>query len=69
MERITIEPKSKSKRDMLVKILDAVGIPYSDVKNPSPSGDKWFLDRDNISLVKKGMSDIKNGRISRMDDL
>lgn len=68
MERITIELKSKSKREMLLKILDAVGIPYSNVQNPSPSGDKWFLESGNIELLERGIADIKAGRVSRIKD-
>ncbi len=68
MERITIELKSKSKRDMLVKILDAIGVPYDDGKNPSPSGDKWFLDSQNISLLKKGIADANAGEVIRVKD-
>lgn len=69
MERITIELKSKSKRDMLLKILDAVGIPYSNEKNPSPSGDRWFLESKNIELLEKGIADVKAGRVSRVEDV
>ena len=69
MERITIELKSKSKREMLLKILDAVGIPYSDQQNPSPSGDKWFLESDNVRLIDKGIADIKAGRVTKIKDV
>lgn len=33
-----------------------------DIKeNPSPRGDAWFTDPDNITLVKKGISEMKAG--------
>lgn len=69
MERITIELRSKSKREMLLKILDAVGIPYSDQQNPSPSGDKWFLESGNTGLIEKGIADIKAGRVTEIKDV
>ncbi|MFD1630923.1 hypothetical protein [Pseudopedobacter beijingensis] len=69
MQKITIEIKSKSKREMLLKILDAVGIPYSDVENPSSSGDKWFLDSENIKTLKKGIEDAKEGSVIRIKDI
>ena len=30
-------------------------------ENPSPRGDAWFTDPDNITLVKKGISEMKAG--------
>lgn len=69
MERITIELKSRSKREMLLKILDAVGIPYSDQRNPSPSGDKWFLESGNIELLDKGIADLKAGKVDEIKDV
>ena len=69
MERITIELKSKGKRDMLLKILDAVGIPYVAQQNPSSRGDKWFLESGNIQLIEKGIADIKAGRVTEIKDV
>lgn len=31
-------------------------------ENPSPSGDPWFNDPENMASVKRGMEDIKVGR-------
>lgn len=62
MERITIELKSKRKKETLTKILDALKIPYVENKNPSPSGDKWFLEPENIAEIEKGLADVKAGR-------
>jgi len=69
MERITIELKSKNKREMLLKILDAVGIPYSAQENPSPSGDKWFLESGNTQMIERGIADIKAGRVTKINDV
>ncbi|MGV3763827.1 hypothetical protein [Parapedobacter sp.] len=54
---------------MLLKILDAVGIPYSAQGNPSPSGDKWFLESGNLQLMERGIADIKAGRITEIKDV
>lgn len=31
-------------------------------ETPSPSGDPWFNDPENVASVKRGMDDIKAGR-------
>ncbi len=31
-------------------------------ENPSPSGDTWFNEPENIASIKRGMDDIKAGR-------
>lgn len=31
-------------------------------ENPSPSGDPWFNDPENMASVRRGMEDIKAGR-------
>ena len=31
-------------------------------ENPSPSGDPWFDDPENIAMVKRGIEDAKAGR-------
>lgn len=65
MEKITIELTSKSKRELLIRILDALNITYSKGDNPSPSGDRWFLDSKNIAEVEKGIADIKAGKVKK----
>lgn len=39
--------------------------------NPSPSGDTWFDDPDNLAMVLKGIEEIKEGkgREVGMDDI
>lgn len=62
MGRITIELKSKSKRETLTKILDALEIPYVEDRNPSPSGDKFFLEPGNIVAIERSVADVKAGK-------
>ena len=40
-------------------------------ENPSPSGDPWFNDPENVASVKRGMDDIKAGksRAYSMDEI
>ena len=40
-------------------------------ENPSPSGDKWFEDKENMKSVRKGISEMKDGkgRVCSMDDI
>ena len=37
--------------------------------NPSPSGDPWFDNPENMSLVLKGIEDVKAGRVTEIKDL
>jgi hypothetical protein len=37
-------------------------IPYVEERNPSPSGDKWFLKPKNISAIEKSIADDKGGK-------
>lgn len=45
---------------ILISKANTVAIEISE--NPSPSGDSWFNDPENIASVKRGMEDIKSGR-------
>lgn len=40
-------------------------------QNPSPSGDAWFDNPDNIASVKRGMAEMKDGkgRAYSMDEI
>ncbi len=40
-------------------------------ENPSPSGDSWFDDPENMASVRRGIEDIKAGRSSAysMDEI
>lgn len=64
MERITIDIRSKSKKELLIKILDALKIPYKKENHPSPSGDKWFLDLRNLAHMDEGIKQGKEGEIA-----
>ncbi len=68
MERITIELKSKKKLETVTKILEALNISYVEKKNPSPSGDRWFLDQDNLAELDKGLKSLKRGKITKIKD-
>ncbi|KAA6348994.1 hypothetical protein EZS27_003594 [termite gut metagenome] len=37
-------------------------------ENPSPSGDTWFDDPENMASVMRGMADIKAGRVTKIED-
>ena len=39
--------------------------------NPSPSGDAWFDDKENIRMVKHGISQLENGegRIYKAEEI
>ncbi len=45
---------------ILISKADAVAIEVSE--NPSPSGDEWFDNPDNMASVNRGIEDIKAGR-------
>ncbi len=45
---------------VLISKANTVAVEVSE--NPSPSGDPWFNDPENIASVKRGMEDIKAGR-------
>lgn len=35
-------------------------------ENPSPSGDPWFDNRENMATIRRGMEDIKHGKVYKM---
>ncbi|KAA6330156.1 hypothetical protein EZS27_021108 [termite gut metagenome] len=37
-------------------------------ENPSPSGDTWFDDPENMASVMRGIEDIKAGRVTKIED-
>lgn len=45
---------------ILITKANAVAVKVEE--NPSPSGDPWFNDSENMASVKRGMDDIKAGR-------
>ena len=69
MERIIIELKNKDKLQMLIGILNAIGIPFKKVENPSPSGDKWFLEKGNVEIIEKGIKELQSGKTTPIKDV
>lgn len=45
--------------DILIAKANDISIKVTE--NPSPSGDKWFEDPENMASVKRGIEDMKNG--------
>lgn len=69
MERITIELENKMKMQKLLKFLEELDIPFASGSNPSPSGDRWFLDSENIKALEKGINEEKAGCVTRIKDV
>lgn len=63
--------KSLKKYIEMVLIYKADSITVEVSENPSPSGDPWFDDPENIASVKRGLEDMKAGRVYEMtsDDI
>lgn len=45
---------------ILIAKADTVSVEVSE--NPSPSGDPWFNNPENIASLRRGMEDLKTGR-------
>lgn len=66
LQKLTIMAVAQGKslkkfiEDLLISRADSVSIEVHE--NPSPSGDTWFDDRENIASVQRGIEDIKAGR-------
>lgn len=45
---------------LLISKAESVNIEIKE--NPSPSGDPWFDNPDNLALAKQGLEDIKTGK-------
>ncbi len=45
---------------ILISKADMISVDVS--MNPSPSGDKWFDDPQNMASVRRGMSEMKEGK-------
>lgn len=54
---------------ILIAKADSVMVEVSE--NPSPSGDVWFNDSENMESVKRGIAEMKNGkgRAYSMDEI
>lgn len=49
----------------LKKYIEGVLLDKAKMKSPSPSGDSWFDNPENMRLVKQGMQDIEQGKCVR----
>ncbi len=56
--------QGKSLKNFIETILisKANAISVEVTENPSPSGDPWFNDPENVASVKRGLDDIKAGQ-------
>ncbi|GAA4780526.1 hypothetical protein GCM10023231_04510 [Olivibacter ginsenosidimutans] len=66
MTTLTVHIKNKKLEKAVKAVLDALGLSYQEEKssnqNPSPSGDTWFLDPENLAQLDKGIAEIKAGK-------
>ncbi len=69
MESIIIHPQSQKELKAIQSILQALEMPFEKLKikplaiNPSPSGDTWFDNPNNLAMVEKGLEDFKAGKV------
>ena len=54
--------KSLKKFIEAILISKADGISIEVSEHPSPSGDSWFDEHENMASVRRGIDDIENGR-------
>ena len=70
METLIVEPKNRKQLIAIKSFLKALNVSFrkddDSSINPSASGDKWFLDPENLSIVEKGMQDSKKGKTVRL---
>lgn len=54
---------------LLISKADSLTVEVSE--NPSPSGDAWFNDPENIASVRRGLAEMKagKGRAYSMDEI
>ncbi len=45
---------------ILISKADSIAVQVTE--NPSPSGDKWFDDAENMASVKRGIEEMKSGK-------
>ncbi len=66
LQKLSIMAASQGKslkafiESLLIAKAEAVSVEVS--TNPSPSGDTWFDDPENMASVKQGIEDAKQGR-------
>lgn len=72
METLIVEPQNKKQLNAIKAFLKALNVSFrredESSANPSPSGDTWFLDPNNIAIVKKGIEEAKTGQGVILDD-
>lgn len=72
MESLIIYPQSQKDLKIIKAFLKAIEIPFEKLKdkslpqNPSPSGDPWFDNPENLAMVEKGFEDVKAGRVQEV---
>lgn len=63
MGTIKVKYRTRKQLSTLKKVLEALDFEIEEeFQNPSPSGDKWFENPENLKLIDKGISDLKEGR-------
>lgn len=61
-----IQGKSLKKYIESLLITKGESVSINNVDNPSPSGDPWFVDSDNISIVMEGIKEYESGKTTSM---
>lgn len=74
METLIVEPKNKKQLNAIKAFLKELNVSFKSNNersaNPSPSGDAWFLDPQNVAIVEKGIEQAKKGQsVPLTDDL
>lgn len=66
MTILTVHINDEKSEKAVRAFFDALGLPYREEKargkNPSPSGDAWFLDEKNLAEIDKGIAEVKAGK-------
>ncbi|UOE39727.1 hypothetical protein MTP09_07275 [Chryseobacterium suipulveris] len=63
MRTIKVRYRTRKQLSTPKKVLEALDFEIEeDFQIPSPSGDKWFENPENLKLIDKGISDLKEGR-------
>ncbi len=64
MKTLKVKYRSKKELSTLKKVLSALDFEVIDdeFKNPSPSGDKWFENPENLELIKIGEKQLREGK-------
>ena len=65
LETLIMQPENNEQIIALKAFAKALKIKFISEENPSPGGDQWFLDPDNIAEVKEG---IQDKQFTKIDD-